>query len=68
MNQNDIAGVNRGACSEDAGAGRNETGEGRLNATGVLVSWSDISCHAAHWTGHQTYIQGGIGVKVAQCT
>lgn len=19
---------------------------------GVLVSWSDISCHAAHWTGH----------------
>lgn len=49
MKRSDVGGANRGAAEREKG----RKGEGWLSTSGVLVSWSDISCHAAHWTGHQ---------------
>lgn len=52
MKQSDVGGANRergvvGNVAVDSGVVQ--------HGAGVLVSWSDISCHAAHWTGHQTH-------------
>lgn len=45
--------------------GRSERARG--SASEVLVSRSDISCHAAHWTGHSRRIhREDTGVKVAR--
>ena len=48
MKQSDVdGGANRGVgnvVAVDSGVVQ--------RGAGVLVSWSDISCHAAHWTGH----------------
>lgn len=63
MKQSDVGGANRGVANVaavDSGVVQ--------HGAGVLVSWSDISCHAAHWTGHSdTYIHRGGRRSSSRC-
>lgn len=63
MKQSDVGGANRGVANVaavDSGVVQ--------HGAGVLVSWSDISCHAAHWTGHSdTYIYRGGRRSSSRC-